>query len=175
MSDSPDRDVAIFTEALRLPAAALASPIWSFACGHDRALRRRVESLLEGFWNKRGISSNTHRGKPCPRKRGASAAIEKSGDRMGRYKLLQQIGEGGCGIVFMAEQEEPVRRRVALKIIKPGMDTKSVIARFEAERQALALMEHPSIAKMLRGRGNGVRPAVLCDGIGREHQNYGFL
>src|SRR5207244_7649740 len=68
-----------------------------------------------------------------------------------RYKLLQKIGEGGCGVVYMAEQEEPVRRRVALKIIKLGMDTKSVIARFEAERQALALMDHPNIAKVLDG------------------------
>jgi hypothetical protein len=68
---------------------------------------------------------------------------------IGRYKLLQQIGEGGCGVVYMAEQEEPVRRRVALKVIKLGMDTKSVIARFEAERQALALMDHPNIAKVL--------------------------
>jgi serine/threonine protein kinase/tetratricopeptide (TPR) repeat protein len=73
---------------------------------------------------------------------------EKAGDRIGRYKLLQQIGEGGCGVVYMAEQEEPVRRRVALKIIKLGMDTKSVIARFEAERQALAMMDHPNIAKV---------------------------
>ena len=74
---------------------------------------------------------------------------EKPGDRIGRYKLLQQIGEGGCGVVYMAEQEEPVRRRVALKVIKLGMDTKQVIARFEAERQALALMDHPNIAKVL--------------------------
>src|SRR5439155_15664252 len=69
-------------------------------------------------------------------------------DRIGRYKLLQQIGEGGCGVVYMAEQAEPVRRRVALKVIKLGMDTKTVIARFEAERQALALMDHPNIAKV---------------------------
>ena len=74
---------------------------------------------------------------------------EKPGDRIGHYKLLQQIGEGGCGVVYMAEQEEPVRRRVALKVIKLGMDTKQVIARFEAERQALALMDHPNIAKVL--------------------------
>src|ERR1041385_2927257 len=70
-------------------------------------------------------------------------------DQIGRYKILQRIGEGGCGVVYMAEQEEPVRRRVALKVIKLGMDTRSVIARFEAERQALALMEHPNIAKVL--------------------------
>jgi eukaryotic-like serine/threonine-protein kinase len=76
---------------------------------------------------------------------------EKPGDTIGRYKLLQKIGEGGCGVVYMAEQEEPVKRRVALKVIKLGMDTKSVIARFEAERQALAMMDHPNIAKVLDG------------------------
>ena len=74
---------------------------------------------------------------------------EKAGDRIGRYKLLEQIGEGGCGVVYVAEQEEPVRRRVALKVIKLGMDTKQVIARFDAERQALAMMDHPNIAKVL--------------------------
>src|SRR5215471_6165263 len=76
-------------------------------------------------------------------------ATERIGDRIGRYKLLQKIGEGGCGVVYMAEQEEPVHRRVALKIIKLGMDTKQVIARFEAERQALAMMDHSNIAKVL--------------------------
>jgi serine/threonine protein kinase/tetratricopeptide (TPR) repeat protein len=86
------------------------------------------------------------------------------GDRIGRYKLLQQIGEGGCGVVYMAEQEEPVRRRVALKIIKPGMDTKSVIARFEAERQALALMDHPNIAKVFdAGATESGRPFFVME------------
>jgi serine/threonine protein kinase len=74
---------------------------------------------------------------------------EKPGDRIGRYKLLEQIGEGGFGVVYVAEQEQPIRRRVALKVIKLGMDTKEVIARFEAERQALAMMDHPNIAKVL--------------------------
>jgi eukaryotic-like serine/threonine-protein kinase len=74
---------------------------------------------------------------------------EKPGDRIGRYKLLQQIGEGGCGVVYMADQEQPVKRRVALKVIKPGMDTKEVLGRFEAERQALALMDHSNIARVL--------------------------
>src|SRR2546430_8230920 len=74
---------------------------------------------------------------------------EKAGDNIGPYKLLQELGEGGCGVVYMAEQEEPVRRQVALKVIKLGMDTKSVIARFEAERQALARMDHPNIARVL--------------------------
>src|SRR5206468_4147224 len=101
---------------------------------------------------------------------------EKPGDRIGHYKLLQQIGEGGCGVVYMAEQEEPVRRRVALKVIKLGMDTKNVIARFEAERQALAMMDHPNIARVLEagatetGRPyfvmelvHGVRLTEYCD------------
>jgi tRNA A-37 threonylcarbamoyl transferase component Bud32 len=77
------------------------------------------------------------------------ALTEKPGDKIGRYKLLQQLGEGGCGVVYMAEQEEPVQRRVAVKVIKLGMDTKAVIARFEAERQALAMMDHPNIARVL--------------------------
>jgi eukaryotic-like serine/threonine-protein kinase len=78
-----------------------------------------------------------------------SLAIARPGTVIGSYKLLQQLGEGGMGIVFMAEQSQPIQRTVALKIIKPGMDTKQVIARFEAERQALAMMDHPNIAKIL--------------------------
>src|SRR3990172_7307670 len=75
--------------------------------------------------------------------------LEKPGTQIGPYKLLQEIGQGGMGVVYMAEQKEPVQRRVALKIIKPGMDTRQVVARFEAERQALAMMDHPNIAKVL--------------------------
>jgi serine/threonine protein kinase/tetratricopeptide (TPR) repeat protein len=90
--------------------------------------------------------------------------IEREGTLIGRYKLLQKIGEGGFGTVYMAEQEEPVRRRVALKIIKPGMDTKQIIARFEAERQALAMMEHPNIAKVFDAGATGVgRPYFVME------------
>ena len=78
-------------------------------------------------------------------------ASEMTGSEVGPYKLLQQIGEGGFGIVYMAEQQQPVKRRVAVKIVKPGMDTKEVVARFEAERQALALMDHVNIAKVFDG------------------------
>jgi serine/threonine protein kinase len=87
-----------------------------------------------------------------------------AGDRIGRYKLLERIGEGGFGAVYMAEQREPVKRKVALKIIKVGMDTREVVARFEAERQALALMDHPNIAKVLDGgaTGNG-RPYFVME------------
>jgi len=88
----------------------------------------------------------------------------KPGDQIGRYKLLEQIGEGGCGVVFMAEQSEPIRRRVALKVVKLGMDTKEVIARFEAERQALALMDHPNIARVLdAGATDAGRPYFVME------------
>src|SRR4051812_40397281 len=89
---------------------------------------------------------------------------EQPGTLIGRYKLLEQVGEGGMGIVFVAEQSEPVRRRVALKIIKPGMDTKQVIARFEAERQALAMMDHPNIARVLdAGTTEAGRPYFVME------------
>ena len=100
--------------------------------------------------------------------------MEKIGDRVGRYKLLEQIGEGGCGVVYMAEQEMPVRRQVALKLIKPGMDTRSVIARFEAERQALALMDHPNIAKVT-GTANPPATALLINGVGARKKDHPLL
>src|SRR5213595_429402 len=91
-------------------------------------------------------------------------SIGGSGDSIGPFKLLQPIGEGGCGVVYMAEQSEPIRRRVALKVIKLGMDTRQVIARFEAERQALALMDHPNIAKVLdAGATKGGRPYFVME------------
>jgi len=104
----------------------------------------------------------------------AETASERPGDRIGRYKLLQKLGEGGMGAVWMAEQEEPVRRKVALKVIKLGMDTKAVIARFEAERQALALMDHPNIAKIydagvtgeLVAGSAGFQPALEFGSVG---------
>ena len=88
------------------------------------------------------------------------ALSERPGQTIGRYKLLEEIGEGGMGVVYMAEQREPVRRKVALKIIKPGMDTREVIARFEAERQALAMMDHPNIARILDGGLREIGSAV---------------
>ena len=94
----------------------------------------------------------------------ASSTLEGVGSRIGPYKLLQKIGEGGMGVVYMAEQQEPVRRRVALKIIKLGMDTKQVVARFEAERQALAMMDHPNIATVLDGGTTDTgRPYFVMD------------
>jgi serine/threonine protein kinase/tetratricopeptide (TPR) repeat protein len=146
MNDLPDREVEVFTEAIQLPVEQR-SAFLEQACKGDLRLRRRVEELLQTHDQAGDFLEQSPQKAALDAKSGAAVG-EKAGDRIGRYKLLQQIGEGGCGVVYMAEQEEPVRRRVALKIIKPGMDTKSVIARFESERQALALMDHPNIAKV---------------------------
>jgi serine/threonine protein kinase len=157
MSAQPNREVALFSAALELPASERAAYL-NEACADDPALRRRLEELLRVHQaaitfleNKAPGAQESPIGVDVPDAtiRLSTSPAEKAGDRIGRYKLLQQIGEGGCGAVYMAEQEEPVRRRVALKVIKLGMDTKQVIARFEAERQALALMDHPNIAKVL--------------------------
>src|SRR6185436_3471104 len=122
MNDSPNRDVVVFAEALQLSAGER-SDYLQRACGADKELRQRVERLLKAH-DQAGDFLEQPAPEAVPEVR--TAVGEKPGDRIGRYKLLQQIGEGGCGVVYMAEQEEPVRRRVALKIIKPGMDTKSV-------------------------------------------------
>ncbi|PYK57246.1 MAG: serine/threonine protein kinase, partial [Verrucomicrobia bacterium] len=145
------REEALFTLAVEKPAAERAAFL-DRECSGDVERRQRVEALLGGhdkaeeFLNEPPAAVSA---KTFVITTGMVPVTEKAGDRIGRYKLLQQIGEGGCGVVYMAEQEEPVRRRVALKVIKLGMDTKSVIARFEAERQALALMDHPNIARVL--------------------------
>jgi len=161
MNDGSDRDVVVFTDALRLPAAERADYLGR-ACAGDEDLRQRVETLLK-LHDRVGDFLEQPPTGPGEGRIHVEAG-EKPGDLIGRYKLLQQIGEGGCGVVFMAEQEEPVRRRVALKVVKPGMDTKSVIARFEAERQALALMEHPNIAHVLdAGATDSGRPYFVME------------
>ncbi|MCI0540831.1 MAG: tetratricopeptide repeat protein [Verrucomicrobiales bacterium] len=147
MSESHRREAVIFDVAMDLPLDQRAAHL-DHACGGDAALRQRMEALMKAC-----ESSCAFLDSPAdPMAVGPTKvwpSLEKAGDRIGRYKLLQQIGEGGCGIVYVAEQEEPISRRVALKVIKLGMDTRSVIARFEAERQALALMDHPNIARVL--------------------------
>jgi hypothetical protein len=119
----------VFSAARALPPQERAAFL-ERACGGDAELRRQADSLL---------SAHDHAGqflRPTIAASAPSAPMERPGDHIGRFKLLEQIGEGGFGVVWMAEQEEPVRRRVALKIIKPGVDTREVVARFEAERQA---------------------------------------
>ncbi len=160
MNDSSDSDIAVFVEAIELPAGERSAYL-ERACGADDQLRKRIECLLKAHEQAGDFLEQS-----APEAEAMTEAPfgEKPGDRIGRYKLLQQIGEGGCGVVYLAEQEEPVRRRVALKVIKPGMDTKSVMARFEAERQALALMDHPNIAKVFdAGATESGRPYFVME------------
>jgi WD40 repeat protein/serine/threonine protein kinase len=145
-ASGPSREKEIFERALDIDSAEERERFLAETCGDDAALLTRVQALLKASAEgSRFLPDEPAQAPTLP----DTPVTEKAGDRIGHYKLLQQIGEGGCGIVYMAEQEEPVRRRVALKVLKLGMDTKSVIARFEAERQALALMDHPNIAKVL--------------------------
>ena len=148
MNDPVEREDQIFADALLVPAGERAGFL-DRACGGDASLRQRIEALLQAHESAGKFMTAPPAGGPADRDAASGDAVDHPGSRIGRYKLLQQIGEGGCGVVWMAEQEEPVRRRVALKVIKLGMDTKAVIARFDAERQALALMDHPNIARVL--------------------------
>jgi serine/threonine protein kinase len=166
MAANAERAVEIFAEAVQLPKDKRRTFL-DQACAADEGLRRKIEALLEcsdragDFLEQPATTTGVARGK--------GAVGEKPGDRVDRYVLVRQIGEGGCGVVFLAEQQEPVVRRVALKVVKPGMDTKSVIARFEAERQALALMDHPNIAHVFdAGATKSGRPYFvmeLVDGV----------
>src|SRR6266567_8049789 len=172
MTPPPNREVALFSAALELPASQRAAYL-AAACADDPALRLHLEALLRVHEDAIPfLEGPAHPAQespmgaeaPGPTVRLSVPLAAKAGGRIGRYKLLQQIGEGGCGVVYMAEQEEPVRRRVALKIIKPGMDTKSVMARFEGERQALALMDHPNIAKVFdAGATESGRPYFVME------------
>ncbi len=136
-------------------------------CGNDAGLRAQVESLLTAsakvgsFLNKPAAQALLLGGRGTA---DYEPIAERPGTVIGPYKLKEQIGEGGMGLVFVAEQQEPVRRKVALKIIKPGMDSKQVIARFEAERQTLAMMEHQNIAKVFdAGTTESGRPYFMME------------
>ncbi|MBL9172469.1 MAG: serine/threonine protein kinase, partial [Verrucomicrobiales bacterium] len=151
MSDSHLALETIYNAAKALTADAR-SQYLDLACRDDATLRREVEQLLAASDGADHLFEGRPVGLTQLEKTVMDTTVrEGPGTRIGRYKLLQQIGEGGMGVVYMAEQEEPVRRRVALKIIKLGMDSQQVVARFEAERQALAMMDHPNIARVLDG------------------------
>ena len=151
MSDSYRLEEKLFADALALPAAERAEFLRR-ACGSDEVLLARVAALMREHEAGGDFLETPLERELAEAAREASGGVgptEEVGSRVGRYRLLGKIGEGGCGVVYRAEQTEPVRREVALKIIKLGMDTREVIARFEAERQALALMDHPNIARAL--------------------------
>jgi len=146
MSDPPNSAKTIFLNALEMPSEARQAYI-AEQCGRDDALSAEVQALLRHHQELGSFMEPESA--PRATSTEARALTEVAGMMIGPYKLLEQIGEGGMGIVFMAEQQEPVRRKVAIKLIKPGMDTRQVVARFEAERQALAVMDHPGIARVL--------------------------
>src|SRR5436305_15338811 len=161
---------------LFLKAVVLRSPeerrvLLARDCGADEALRAEVERLLEAsdaagsFLDRPAIEVGMMTVAPSPVDASAAAVeLGMAGSVIGPYKLLQQIGEGGMGTVYMAEQTRPVRRKVALKVIKPGMDSRQVIARFEAERQALAMMDHVNIARVLdAGATESGRPYFVME------------
>jgi serine/threonine protein kinase/tetratricopeptide (TPR) repeat protein len=153
---------AIFKVAVEIPAEAARSTYLQQVCGNDQALFDRVLALLRVSSEAKDFLESPPAGSGPPTV--DSAVTEQPGTLIGPYKLLQQIGEGGMGVVFMAEQTEPIQRTVALKIIKPGMDTRQVIARFEAERQAVAMMDHPNIAKVLdAGTTESGRPYFVME------------
>ncbi len=161
-TSNPGSDKEIFFEAMEKATTEERVAYLNAACGKDLRLRRRVEELLgkhfepDHFMKAPAVFAEVRPDE--------SPVSEGPGSCIGRYRLLQKIGEGGCGVVYMAQQEEPVRRRVALKVIKLGLDTKSVIARFDAERQALALMEHPNIARVLDAGTTGTgRPFFVME------------
>ncbi|MGA2259588.1 MAG: serine/threonine-protein kinase [Thermoguttaceae bacterium] len=159
-------DESIFAEAIEKNTPEERTAFLEEACAGNSELRKNVQSLLDAYDEGQFLESPA---------RGLAATIapapiaERPGQTIGCYKLLEEIGDGGMGAVYMAEQREPVRRKVALKIIKPGMDTREVIARFEAERQALALMDHPNIAKVfdagVTGSGRPFFVMELVNGV----------
>ena len=171
---------SLFYLAQQQPDAAARAAFLEEACARPTRAAARLEKLLQAhdapvsLFDKPVIdhdttldaaaSSSGDSGIGEDSSHAPSPPAEEPGTRIGPYKLLQQIGEGGMGIVWMAEQEQPVRRKVALKIIKPGMDSQQVVARFEAERQALAMMDHVNIARVLdAGTTDNGRPFFVME------------
>ena len=154
-------ELEIFEKALQIDDPDERRAYLGKACHGDDSLRQRIEALLR-FHN----DDNSFLNDPLVdlTQDWQDGPTEGAGSTIGPYKLLERIGQGGMGVVYMAEQKEPLKRRVALKIIKLGMDTQQVIARFEAERQALAIMDHPNIAKVLdAGATDSGRPYFVME------------
>src|SRR5690242_5598461 len=160
MSVETDKEQSLFIAALPITDPGDREAFLKEACAEDDGMRSRIAEMLaehdqsEQFFSNciLNLARDDFDASEKPGEQNDEPITgEMAGMRIGRYRLLRQLGEGGCGVVYLAEQEEPVRRRVAFKIIKLGMDTRNVIARFDAERQALAMMDHPNIAKVLDG------------------------
>src|SRR5262245_34096258 len=159
MSDKPSIE-AIFCSAIEIESPDERRVFVEQACGEDVELKHQVERLLHAHFHGRSILDAPVQ----PVATIEEPLTETAGTVIGPYKLIEQIGEGGMGTVWMAQQTEPVKRLVAVKLIKPGMDSRQVIARFEAERQALALMDHANIARVLEaGTTDAGRPYFVMD------------
>lgn len=159
-----NHEEALFEAAIKLPSSEQRTAFLDQACMGDADLRQRLEALMRAHFEGENFMSDDEAATLRVEFDEEEAPDEAVGQTLGRYKLLERVGEGGCGVVYVAEQTEPVRRRVALKVIKLGMDTKQVIARFEAERQALAMMDHPNIAKVLdAGTTDAGRPYFVME------------
>lgn len=173
MSTGTGIEQQLFTAALPITDPGERETFLQAACADDDGLRSRIaEMLAEHAQSERIFSEclsnlaldDLKVSEALKTESDKSPVGEMTGMRIGRYQLLRQLGEGGCGVVYLAEQMEPVRRRVAFKVIKLGMDTKNVIARFDAERQALAMMDHPNIAKVLdAGATEAGRPYFVLE------------
>src|SRR4030095_474490 len=175
MSTRVPHEKAVFCQAVEISDLEQRRQFLDEACGSDKSSREQVEKLLAisqsagDFFSEcrpalEAAATDADSARVSLEIKSALEAEPCQSSRIGPYKLLQKLGEGGCGVVYMAEQEQPIRRRVALKIIKLGMDTRNVIARFEAERQALALMDHPNIARVLdAGATEAGRPYFVME------------
>src|SRR5216110_301629 len=179
MNDARQQEETLFDAARKLTDPVQRKAFLDAACADNPELRRRLLVLLSAepeadkFFEESGAALNApgdaaespdEKAEQGDTVRVTLPPEEQPGARIGHYKLREKLGEGGCGVVYVAEQEEPVRRRVALKVIKLGMDTRQVVARFEAERQALAMMDHPNIAKVLdAGTTENGRPYFVME------------
>ena len=185
MSDkfSKQIDRALFEAAQGIENAAAREAFVTTACGGDDSRRERLERRLaiageaETFFQAAALARTDSNGDVAHAVTAVGATLplhaasghDGPGSRIGRYRLLEHIGEGGCGVVYLAEQLEPVRRRVALKVIRPGLDSEGVVARFESERQTLALMDHPGIARVLdAGETKNGRPYFVMELVSGE-------
>src|SRR5690348_15045092 len=155
----------VFLAALEKTVPAERAAFVTAACHGDRELQRRLEALLAAHDRPDSrLDQPLQRVDALLQLTSLTGAAEALGTMIGPYKLLQAIGEGGMGVVYMADQKQPVERRVALKIVKPGMDSRACLARFEAERQALAVMDHPNIAKVFdAGTTESERPYFVME------------
>ena len=171
MTEQSLPEESIFLQALEIASVADRAAYLARACGENAQLRAAVEGLLRAHQNTGDfleLPDAPVLAKMIDRASPDLPAGEGPGSRIGPYRLLEQIGEGGFGVVFLAEQTHPVKRQVALKILKPGMDTRQVVARFEAERQALALMDHPNIARVFDGGMTGEMRSAEFESQGQE-------